>query len=852
MATVIRQVLNGVVSIADGNSTVDATLSTAVLDQSKCFIVFGAVPPTQSPSNGNFTESFVDNSTIRFTRVGSTGAGAVSIEYYLVEASSGMTVQRGSTTFTASATINITISAVTLAKSWVLVNSREAGSTYDADDFGRGRLTSTTNLEVSFQSTSSTSFVSWQVIEYDDCTVQSGDIAFGTGSSSLTATLSPAITTSKSLLLFNYNSAAGTSANIGQKMMRGVITNTTTLTFDRGNTGQTINLTWFLIEFTDNTATQRGNRAVIASDVTIDITISSVDTAKSIALAAGRNSMSGRTGRSNDDNPSGATFKFNFSSATNLQLIRDISGMTNTLTADVYWQVITFEIVSTTYLNISIYDAINPLIESSTPTLIGALTGRSSVENIYEVGLSQLINALNGYSTGEGSENQSLSLLASLAGVSRGEGLSRSQVSYLMTLLGYSAPQNIFSYSSPVVSANLSGLSQGISTEQNSTKVFFQTFGYSVAGSSDTISISSGAILEMLGISRGNSWDNVIPSAIATITGQSQGNGDERNSFTVVQGLIGRSQGEALENNLFSAVVSVSSISRGSGEERSNVDVLLSLSGRSNGVAGEYPQTSLLFSVAGRDEGVGGDISSSKLEQLIAGISAGSSADFVSSAAGGILDLLGFSRGIGTEQTSSKSTQNLTGLDNAIASVLSSFPSADIKTVGISQGNSQEFSSFSVALILDLVARSQGEGRETSSINPIVSISASDSGTGGERTTPSLIQAIAGRSNGVAIELTSSAVNISTGGLSRGSSEDYSLVLNIKDLVGREFASGSTYAIADEIIRIINSPDFLAIVFNAAVDAHPILSEKIILPPVVKTSLTKPPALSASISKTYV
>ena len=66
--------------------------------------------------------------------------------------------------------------------------------------------------------------------------------------------------TAKSWLLYTHTTADGTTTNIGQKLVRGAITNSTTLTFDRDSTGQTIDLTWYVVAYDDHTV-QKGTQA---------------------------------------------------------------------------------------------------------------------------------------------------------------------------------------------------------------------------------------------------------------------------------------------------------------------------------------------------------------------------------------------------------------------------------------------------------------------------------------------------------------------------------------------------------------------------------------------------------------
>ncbi len=246
---------------------------------SQAFLVFSARANNNSPTNVQVSGQITNSTTITFSRSGT--AGAVAIEWYVAELTSGVSVQRGSANQTAT-TVNVTLTSVTTSKSFPIVTHRTTGSTFSTNDFPRARITSSTNLELTVDAVDTGGYTEWQVVEYTDSSVQTGDVSFLTTDSSKTATTTSASTT-KSWLIYTYKTADGTAADIGQKLVRGAITDSTTLTFDRDNTGQTIDLTWFLVEFTDGTTVQKGSQSFTSSETQKDVTITGVDTTWAIA-----------------------------------------------------------------------------------------------------------------------------------------------------------------------------------------------------------------------------------------------------------------------------------------------------------------------------------------------------------------------------------------------------------------------------------------------------------------------------------------------------------------------------------------------------------------------------------------
>ena len=73
--------------------------------------------------------------------------------------------------------------------------------------------------------------------------------------------------TAKSWLIYSYETTPDSIPDIGQYLVRGQLTNPTTLTFDRSNTGTVgLTLTWYLVEFTDASTVQSGSQAFLGAD----------------------------------------------------------------------------------------------------------------------------------------------------------------------------------------------------------------------------------------------------------------------------------------------------------------------------------------------------------------------------------------------------------------------------------------------------------------------------------------------------------------------------------------------------------------------------------------------------------
>ena len=325
---VLDSIQSGTTVLAGGSTSTTATISS--VDMSRAFLTFSIRGNDTSPENMSVGGRLSNATTVAFDRIGTSGD--VTIEWSVVEFTTGVTVQRGTVT-PGGSTTNVAIAAVDLTKSFPLVSMRASGVIYEGEDWVRARLTSNTNLELATDGTFG-NVIDWQVIEYNDADVQSGSVSFGTGTSSQSATIA-AVDPAKSWLIYNYRSTDGTTTNIGQKLVRGRVTNATTLTFDRSATGQTIDLEYFVVEFSDATTVQSASAALSASATTRNVATTAVDPARSIAVG-GYAQTGGRSAYTANDNPGVGWFTTRLTSATNLRVQRDA----NLAAADLGWFVV--------------------------------------------------------------------------------------------------------------------------------------------------------------------------------------------------------------------------------------------------------------------------------------------------------------------------------------------------------------------------------------------------------------------------------------------------------------------------------------------------------------------------------
>ncbi|MFK7918022.1 MAG: LamG-like jellyroll fold domain-containing protein [Ilumatobacter sp.] len=326
---VLDRIQSGTVTLADTQSSVTATIDA--VDGARSMLTFTVRGDDDSPDDLWVTGVLTNATTITFERIGNVGD--MVIEWSVTEFRSGVTVQRGVSSLS-STTTDVALSPIDLTKSFPLISHRAAGATFGVNDFVRAELTSSTNMRLTVGGISS-NVVPWQVVTYNDATVQRGTVGLGTGTATGATGLGTAVDLDKAWLIYSITSDGGTASDIGQKLIRGRLTDPSTITFDRSNTGQLVSISWFVVEFTDGTEVQHSSAAFGVSDTTVDVTIDPVDRSRSIA-SGGYLGYGGRSAYAADDNAAEGWFTTTLTSATNLRVQRDAA----LATADLGWFVI--------------------------------------------------------------------------------------------------------------------------------------------------------------------------------------------------------------------------------------------------------------------------------------------------------------------------------------------------------------------------------------------------------------------------------------------------------------------------------------------------------------------------------
>ena len=353
LAAVASQVQSGTVANAANGTQV---VNISGIDPAKSFLIFetrhAGNRPVASLLRGRIPIACANPcTTIEFVRVTDEGAPAtINIQWYVVTFASGVRVQRGETpqdSLAKDVTLPLTLSAVNQAFVLWSKTTDAAGGEFSDNETVLGEITSTTTVQ--FRSTFSTPFdiITWQVVEFTnaaDINVQKGTTAMLAGTTSVTATLSPAVDENKTFVLAGFMTT-GTGVDMGSRMLRAELTDSTTITIQRSVAGTPDNITeifWQAIELKDKSTVVRGSSTFAAAVAQVTVPIAPhLDVSQSIAFGSVQSGAGQNLGRSPyvADDIIGVGSVTMALSATQLTLDRNNTAAT----AEIDWFIVEFE-----------------------------------------------------------------------------------------------------------------------------------------------------------------------------------------------------------------------------------------------------------------------------------------------------------------------------------------------------------------------------------------------------------------------------------------------------------------------------------------------------------------------------
>lgn len=313
-ATTVKNVQSGSVTMNPATRTVVLT----AVDTARSFVL--CYNRTNDGTSRSRVRCELTNATTLTITAGLANASNV-VQWYVVEFTSGIAVQRGVANFAAATgTVNVALNpSVTLAKTFVLISESINDNNQARDERWtvRARLTATNNLELTRNETGPAISVAWQVIQIQDASVQSGLTTINNGAATATAVVT-SVDTTKTFVVFTRRAAAATNGREGRYQARGELTNATTLTFTRSGTSDALEIAWFAVTLNDGTTVQRGVATAAAGTTQVDAALSpAIVLNRSFPIISVSGGEDNNNGRLDDTSLTDA-----FTSTTNLRLQR--------------------------------------------------------------------------------------------------------------------------------------------------------------------------------------------------------------------------------------------------------------------------------------------------------------------------------------------------------------------------------------------------------------------------------------------------------------------------------------------------------------------------------------------------
>lgn len=297
-AAVVNRVLSGTVT-STTNGTVTGLLTPPVNPNSS-FLIFqtrhNSNRPPGSMIGGRINSTGNGVEFIRVTDGVAPEPVPIMIQWYVVEFSGGVNVQRGEVTVTGDPT-NVPISLVSGNVNQAFVTWSKTPNASDTnwnyDDPVVGEIINSTTLQFRVNTFAAGHVISWQVIEFtdpQDILVQRNVTSLMGGAISTNVNLSTSVDVNSSFVLVGYQ--AGSSApynDVGSRMLRAQLTGPNTVTIDRSIPGDSDDLPEIVIQtvwLKDGSAVQRGTRNFSPGSSQEAVPISPINTNHSIAFSS--------------------------------------------------------------------------------------------------------------------------------------------------------------------------------------------------------------------------------------------------------------------------------------------------------------------------------------------------------------------------------------------------------------------------------------------------------------------------------------------------------------------------------------------------------------------------------------
>ncbi len=287
-------------SVQHGETThaVDGTVEVPItaVDPTEAFVLASVRSAANEPADSTAAVSLrSDGAAVVIDR----GTDAVTpppvvVRWSVVHYTCGITVQRGSVTGNDTSTVDVTLpTSVDPAASFALASSSadRTSTDHSPEDLFAADLTSGSGLRLRTDAAAVLSAgrtYHWQVISFDDpadATTQRASAALGAGAMATTITLATPVDPSTTFLLVAPTSG-GTGVDIGERMVRAHLVDSTTVAIERSIGGDPVAVDLQVVTLRDGSTVRHGVVDLTTGETSETITIDPVDPSRSTALAS--------------------------------------------------------------------------------------------------------------------------------------------------------------------------------------------------------------------------------------------------------------------------------------------------------------------------------------------------------------------------------------------------------------------------------------------------------------------------------------------------------------------------------------------------------------------------------------
>lgn len=355
-AAIVKSVNSNVQSLS---TTTPAQISLTGVDITKAFVVCATRSPNTSPDTYTFTcDLNTTGGTPRLTITPTTASGTSTVAYSVVEFTAGVSVQRGTATFSGTGlapSAAPSLTAVDCTKSFVVTSVRSNDTSGARDEQWQVRATlgtaaspctsgTTTSLDLTRLAgrAGTTVTVAWQVVTMEGASVQRGTSCIGgsaatpacptatgaTNGANNRVTLTTGVDTTKSVVLVSATAGTAVAGVDGEYLVRGEFLSTgasvTGVQFVRSVTSTTsnhqVNLSYEVVSFSDGTTVQSSGTTpfALASGTASSFTnlASAVDTTRTTVFLSTSGGSSGTNTLADDVRGTGVLSGSNGTNAT--------------------------------------------------------------------------------------------------------------------------------------------------------------------------------------------------------------------------------------------------------------------------------------------------------------------------------------------------------------------------------------------------------------------------------------------------------------------------------------------------------------------------------------------------------